>query len=107
AMEGDSKNGDKRHSGRSELLLEVKYEGPGVRAETRISDISEKGVFVDAITPLPAGAMLQLTFTLPDGSTVEVEGRVAHCQPRIGMGIEFINLKPEDARHISALARTH
>ncbi|HYV04441.1 MAG TPA: PilZ domain-containing protein [Blastocatellia bacterium] len=106
-MEGNSKNGDKRHSGRSELLMEVKYEGPGVRAETRISDISENGVFVDAITPLPAGALLKLTFALPDGSTVEVEGRVAHCQPAIGMGIEFINLKPEDAEHIAQLAKTH
>ncbi|MEK6303794.1 MAG: PilZ domain-containing protein [Acidobacteriota bacterium] len=98
---------DKRQAGRSEFLLEVKYEGPGVRAETRISDISESGVFVDAMTPLPAGAVLKLTFTLPDGSTVEVEGRVAHCQPRIGMGVEFINLRPEDAQSISELARLH
>jgi len=95
---------DKRHSDRSELLLEVKYEGAGVRAETRISDISERGVFVDAMMPLPAGAMLRLTFTLPDGRLMEVEGRVAHCQPRIGMGIEFINLSPEDLQSISALA---
>lgn len=85
------------------LLLEVRYEGAGVRAETRISDISETGVFVDAITPLPVGAMLKLIFTLPSGNRIEVDGRVAHSQPRIGMGIEFVDLKPEDARSISAL----
>lgn len=96
-------SGDKRQAGRSPLLLEVKYEGAGVRAETRISDISETGVFVDAMTPVPEGALLRLTFTLPNGSLIEVDGRVAHSQPRIGMGIEFINLKPEDARSISAI----
>ena len=84
-------------------MLEVKYEGAGVRAETRISDISNVGVFIDAITPLPVGAVLDLTFTLPNGRFIEVEGRVAHSQPRIGMGVEFINLKPEDARIISEI----
>lgn len=84
-------------------MLEVKYEGAGVRAETRISDISNVGVFIDAMTPLPVGAVLDLTFTLPNGRFIEVEGRVAHSQPRIGMGVEFINLKPEDARIISEI----
>lgn len=94
---------EKRKAGRANLMLEVKYEGAGVRAETRISDISNVGVFIDAMTPLPVGAVLDLTFTLPNGHFVEVEGRVAHSQPRIGMGVEFINLKPEDARIISEI----
>ena len=95
---------EKRHTERATLLLEVKFEGAGVRAETRISDISETGVFIDAMTPVPTGAVLKLTFTLPDGSFIEVDGRVAHSQPRIGMGIEFVNLKPEDALSISRLS---
>ncbi len=94
---------EKRQAGRAPLLIEVKYEGAGVRAETRISDISETGVFIDAVTPIPVGAMLKLTFTLPNGRVIEVEGRVAHSQPRIGMGVEFINLKPEDAQSISEI----
>jgi hypothetical protein len=102
-MEQRVQSGDKRQAGRSTLLLEVKYEGPGVRAETRISDISETGVFIDAMTPVPVGALLKLTFTLPNGIFVEVDGRVVHSQPRIGMGIEFINLRPEVARSISAI----
>lgn len=94
---------EKRQTGRATLILEVKYEGPGVRAETRISDISETGVFIDAMTPIPLGAVLKLTFTLPNGHLIEVDGRVAHSQPRIGMGVEFINLKPEDAQSISEI----
>lgn len=95
------KSTDNRHAGRATLLIEVKYEGSGVRANTRISDISETGIFVDSMSPLPVGANLELTFTLPNGHVVEAEGRVAHCQPRIGMGIEFSRLKPEDAAAIS------
>lgn len=94
---------EKRQTGRATLMVEVHYEGPGVRAETRISDISETGVFIDAMIPIPVGALLRLTFTLPTGRFIEVDGRVAHCQPRIGMGVEFINLKPEDARSISEI----
>ena len=94
---------EKRQTGRAALMLEVKYEGPGVRAETRISDISETGVFIDAMTPIPVGEVLRLTFTLPNGRLIEVDGRVAHSQPRIGMGVEFINLKPEDAQSISEI----
>jgi uncharacterized protein (TIGR02266 family) len=94
---------EKRQAGRAPLLIEVKYEGPGVRAETRISDISETGVFIDAMTPIPVGAVLKLTFNLPNGRVIEVEGRVAHTQPRIGMGVEFTNLKPEDALSISEI----
>ena len=95
------KSTDTRRAGRATLLIEVKYEGSGVRANTRISDISETGIFVDSISPLPAGAVLKLSFTLPNGHVVEAEGRVAHCQPRIGMGIEFSSLKPDDAAAIS------
>ena len=95
------KSTDTRRAGRATLLIEVKYEGSGVRANTRISDISETGIFVDSMSPLPLGANLKLTFTLPNGHVVEAEGRVAHCQPRIGMGIEFSSLKPEDAAAIS------
>src|SRR5262245_25075919 len=47
-----SLDNDKRRASRSGLLIEVKYEGAGVRAQTRISDISLTGVFVETLTPL-------------------------------------------------------
>jgi hypothetical protein len=99
------KSTDNRHAERAALLIEVRYEGSGVRANTRISHISETGIFVDSISPLPVGASLKLTFTLPNGYVVEAEGRVAQCQPRIGMGIEFSSLKPGDAAAISEVVR--
>lgn len=96
---------EKRRAWRSQMLLEVKYEGPGVRAETRISDISTTGVFVDAMSPLPVGSSVKLTFRLPTGRVIEAEGIVKQSQPRIGMGVEFTAITPEDRDHIREIIR--
>ncbi|HXG91651.1 MAG TPA: PilZ domain-containing protein [Blastocatellia bacterium] len=98
---------EKRRASRAQLLLEVKYEGAGVRAETRISDISTTGVFVDAMTVLPVGSRIALSFKLPDGHTVKPEGVVRQSQPGIGMGIEFTKISPDDALHIQTFVHTH
>jgi len=98
---------DRRQSRRGTLYTEVKYEGAGIRAETRISDISLSGVFIDALSPLPAGAVLNLSFTLPGGQRVATEGVVVHSQPRIGMGIAFTSLTPEDAKLIQEAIEAH
>ena len=98
---------DRRQSRRGTLYTEVKYEGAGIRAETRISDISLSGVFIDALSPLPVGAVLSLSFTLPGGQRVATEGVVVHSQPRIGMGIAFTNLTPEDAKLIKEAIEAH
>lgn len=98
---------DRRQSTRGNLFTEVHYEGAGVRAETRISDINLSGVFIDALSPLPVGAAVRLSFTLPGGQRVSVEGVVVHSQPRIGMGVSFTGLKPEDAKLIQQVLDTH
>ena len=98
---------DRRQSRGGTLYTEVIYEGAGIRGETRISDISLSGVFIDALSPLPAGAVLSLSFTLPGGQRVATEGVVVHSQPRIGMGIAFTNLKPEDAKLIQEAIEAH
>ncbi|HMG34834.1 MAG TPA: PilZ domain-containing protein [Blastocatellia bacterium] len=94
---------DQRRASRSGLLIEVRYEGAGVRAQTRISDISVTGVFVETLSPPPVGAVVKMSFSLPDGRTVEAEGVVKHIQPGIGMGIEFSSLKSEDEEFIRSL----
>jgi len=78
--------------------MEIEYEGAGVRAQTRVSDISRTGVFIDAISPFREGSNLKLSFTLSGGSRVPAEGVVMHSQPSIAMGVAFTDLGPEDAR---------
>ena len=93
---------DRRQSNRGALRTEVEYEGGGIRAETRISDINLSGVFIDVLSPLPVGAELKLRFTLSGGHLVSTDGAVVHSQPGIGMGVAFTNLTREDARRIQA-----
>lgn len=97
---------DRRQSSRGTLYTEVQYEGAGIRAETRISDINLSGVFIDALSPVPVGA-LKLVFTLPGGQRVATEGVVVHSQPSIGMGVAFTSLKPEDAKLIQEAIEAH
>lgn len=96
---------EQRRAWRSALLLEVTYEGAGVQTETRISDISVTGVYIETMSRIPIGSNLDLTFTLPDGSTVITEGVVVHSQPQTGIGVKFINLNREDARRIRQFIR--
>ena len=98
---------ERRQSTRGDLFTEVRYEGAGIRAETRTSDINRSGVFIDALSPLPVGAAVKLMFTLPGGQRVETEGVVVHSQPSIGMGVAFTNLDPEYARMIQEAIDSH
>ena len=94
---------DRRKARRKTLLVEVYYEGAGTRAQTRISDISANGVFIETLSPLPDGSNIRLAFTPPGGRRIEVEGIVTQSQPGIGMGVAFTRIKPEDARLIEQI----
>lgn len=98
---------ERRQSKRGTLFTEVQYEGAGIHAETRISDINLAGVFIDALSPLPVGAAVNLKFTLPGGQRITTEGIVVHSQPSIGMGVAFTGLKAEDARLIQEAIDAH
>lgn len=100
-------NSERRQSTRGTLFTEVQYEGAGINAQTRISDLNVSGVFIDAMSPLPVGAALKLIFTLPGGQRVATEGIVRHSQPGIGMGVEFTGLSADDAKLIQQTVEAH
>lgn len=95
---------EQRRAARSGLLIEVSFDGAGTHAQTRISDISETGVFVETLQSPPLGSVVHLKFSLPGGHAVEADGVVKHIQRGIGMGVEFLELKPEDAKYIRSLS---
>ena len=94
-------NDDKRKAQRRPLLVEVRYEGGGIRAQSRISDMSATGVYVDVMNPLPAGVSLHLDFALPDGHEIHAQGVVVRSESRIGMAVMFTCIKPEDQQRIA------
>lgn len=96
---------ERRRAWRSGLVLDVWYEGEGVPGETRISDLSVTGAYVETRTPLPAGTTFRLIFALPDGHIIETEGTVVHSRRGNGMGIKFTSLSPEQSNNIRQFIR--
>jgi len=57
------------------------------------SDLSIGGVFVCTSKPLPSNTRIRVTLTRK-GQKMEALGMVRIVKPRIGMGVEFIDVEP-------------
>ncbi|HVH70109.1 MAG TPA: PilZ domain-containing protein [Candidatus Dormibacteraeota bacterium] len=64
----------------------------GSRTEGVTSDLSMGGVFVCTSKPLPSNTRVRITLTRKD-QKLEALGMVRIFKPRIGMGIEFLDLE--------------
>jgi hypothetical protein len=73
----------------------------GSRADGVTSDLSLGGCFVCTSKPFPVGARVRIILKRKD-QAVEAVGVVRIVKPRIGMGVEFIDL---DAPHHQTLSR--
>jgi hypothetical protein len=65
----------------------------GARTEGVTSDVSMGGAFVCTSKPLPLKTRVRITLTKKD-QKVEALAVVRIVKPRIGMGIEFIDVEP-------------
>lgn len=65
----------------------------GSRTDGVTSDLSMGGIFVCTSKPLPSNTRVRITLTRKD-QKVEALGMVRIVKPRIGMGIEFIDVEP-------------
>lgn len=65
----------------------------GARAEGVTSDISMGGCFVCASKPLPLKARVRVTLTRK-GQVVQALASVRIVKPRLGMGLEFLDIEP-------------
>jgi hypothetical protein len=75
-------------------------------ALARVSNLSTSGAFIDAPSVLPPGTFSRLTFRARDRE-IRVSIEVVRSVPAIGMGVQFVNLGPEDLAVIEALVRAH
>jgi hypothetical protein len=72
----------------------------GVRSEGVTSDISLGGCFVCTSKPLPVKSRARVTLTHKD-QNVEALAMVRIVKPRIGMGLEFIDIEAASAAILS------
>jgi hypothetical protein len=101
--------GAARREPRLSQLLEIRmnYEGSGENIPLRAPDISRHGMFVNTSTHFPEGAIVILRFRLTKSNVeVQTRGEVRYCLPGIGIGVEFVGIRPEAARAIEREIRS-
>jgi len=83
------------------LELRMNYEGNGENIPLRPPDISLHGMFVNTSTHFPEGTIVNLRFRLTrSNAEVQTHGEVRNCLPSIGIGVEFVGIRPEAVRAI-------
>ena len=86
---------DRRYSIRYPFAADVELLDleTGIRSTGVTSDISMGGIFVCTSKPMTLNARTRVTMTRKD-QKVEALGIVRIVKPRIGMGVEFIDVDP-------------
>ena len=95
---------DRRKQKRIHFIKEVEVVGVGVR---RCSDLSTEGMYLETVHSVPIGTICDLQFKLSDTDPqpIKVQGCVIYVHEGVGMGLNFVNLKPEDLERIKQFVR--
>jgi hypothetical protein len=64
----------------------------GARLEGSTSNLGPNGCYLDTITPLPQGTIINIQITY-QGQVFAAGGVVAHSHTNMGMGVKFIALE--------------
>lgn len=90
-----NKGRERREARRITHICEVECDGTGIsRLATRITDLSTTGAFIDSMTNFAVGTRLGLKFRVKD-ATIETMCQVRYQMPQVGMGVQFLDLRPE------------
>jgi hypothetical protein len=86
---------ERRAAKRVSYPCEVECEGSGIsRLATRINDVSITGAFIDCRSSFPVGSTVTMRYRVRSTQVI-ADAEVRYCMPQIGMGVRFLNLKPE------------
>jgi hypothetical protein len=85
---------ERRDAKRISHICEVECEGEGVRRVSRINDLSTTGAFIDSMTSYTPGTIIKIRFRIKE-MPIEADCEVRYGMQQMGMGVRFLNLKPE------------
>jgi type IV pilus assembly protein PilZ len=110
----DEAASDRRNFDRYEVEWAVDCVATDTFLFASITNISEMGIFVRTTDPLRVGTKLRLAFAPPGAESFKLEGSVAWVNPlrangdnpNPGMGIRFVNLKPEQRERLVEVIRS-
>jgi type IV pilus assembly protein PilZ len=115
AEEGDSSFLERRLHERFDVTWSVDCETEETFLYAAITNISELGIFVRTIDPLPVGTQLTLRFVSPDSTeSFVLQGKVQWVNtyrpmrdnPNPGMGVRFVEITPADRERLVETIRT-
>jgi uncharacterized protein (TIGR02266 family) len=99
---------NRRTGPRVVLGIPIAYRFGNTIAAAVTLNISRGGVAVRTTNPLDAGVTVKARFRMPMGKKdVDVDSKVAWSNKRVGMGLEFLNLRPEDQQAIAEYVDSH
>jgi type IV pilus assembly protein PilZ len=114
--DGDSPSSqdDRRSYDRYEVEWAVDCIADDTFLYASIANISAMGIFVKTVDPLAIGTRLVLSFEPPGYEPFKLEGEVAWINavrpdgdnPNPGMGVRFVNLRPDDRERLVEVVRT-
>lgn len=114
---GASRGDDNGRTGqRVNVQLLVDYKADGNYLFDFCKDLGTGGVFIQTTKPLPTGAAIDLTFTIPDSKeTLMTRGTVIWVQAPLtgrkdltpGMGVQFSGFSGEQRRMLEAFVQRY
>ena len=91
---------DRRKSGRHKLPLSVEVRTKsGLPFQVKSSDVSSSGCYLEMMTPLPMGTVVELSFNI-GVERVFTEATVRTSDLGVGMGLEFTTMHGESQRRL-------
>ncbi len=89
---------ERRKYRRVTIIQEMFFGDRGIR---KMDDISEQGMFISTPEVFMKGSILDLKFRLfNDDQPITVKAEVRYVQEGVGIGVRFMNLKPENRKQI-------
>jgi hypothetical protein len=96
----------RRRWGRHKIAILIALSDERTPVRVSATDISGSGCYVEMLSPFPIGTGLGAELWI-GAERVTTRALVRTCDPRVGMGIEFVGLKTEDQRrfqdHLQAI----
>ena len=113
--ESKESSANKRSEIRVAAKIEIEYKDSMDFVKSYMLNISEGGVFIHTDDAFPLDTMVFLHIKLPEATDIiEAQGKVVWSNPKggrgyfpKGMGIQFVEIRPEDVENINKFVNEH
>jgi Tfp pilus assembly protein PilZ len=96
---------ERRNEERVPASIEVLWVGNAGKYESRTSDLSLGGCFVDTVGQVELGNIVTVTLQLPAGESIEIEGEVVYTYPSMGFGLRFTTVSDSDRTKLEGIIK--